>query len=535
MIRFNDSTLPEIFREYLNKTGYLTMDGAQETSRLLEKYPGQIRLSEKYIAESGGLFKAVSRKSAQILRNDIQHLSTRDLASEYRDQWQYILMHMQPHLDEYLASLMLRSCLPDDMYALTLGETALYSRYDDPQAKLIWPHAALLGVGNTVNGGAQAMLVFDEHELAGDQKTHPSLVMLMKRYLFGSRQVSPALYDMLREVNYIDQYGDVNPKSLSTYTKHLQTVPLPSAGGAYLTPEWKCAILDACLIVFYLALRSSDVRYRSRMSWEPFIQLSLEDFKARTPLREEKDFDKFYRKMKNYLIDQFAYRTSCGELKYNIPSPNHPNKSTEAELTMLVPYLPKLCFQYWGGILSQILLFPLWECRLFREILTTRCYRDLCKNIPSNTTESFSKKIETGTITVVCCKPQAGNESPIRIFDFAADKEACFPSPLNQYIKCNANGLGFGIFRNSQYKSIVLTKGSGIKPQLWKRVCDRLIAEEGQSDDPQSCGAWHITQNSLGIAPFLLNGNATHRYTVISKITAVSLARIVETCQAAEE
>ena len=65
-MRFDESTLPESFKKFLENTGYSDPSRTRDTDAALAKYPGQIRLSDDYIAESGGLFRAVSRRSAMM-------------------------------------------------------------------------------------------------------------------------------------------------------------------------------------------------------------------------------------------------------------------------------------------------------------------------------------------------------------------------------------------------------------------------------------------------------------------------------------
>ena len=527
MMSCSSKNSTDVFKDYLKTTGFLSGKALSESDLWMKKYPGIIHLDESFVSESGGMLLAVSRKAANIIRKDLRPLVIRDPAAEYKQQWQYILMHKYPHLDEYLSSLMLRSCIPDDMHGLIQDEIALLSASDDADAKKRWPHAVLLGIGNTANGGAQPMLLLDEHESPGKEKKHSSLVMLTKRYLLGGRQAPPAFYKMIRETNFIDQYGDIYPKDISAYAKHLQTVPLLSANGQYMFPEWKCAVMDGCLTAFYIGLQAPKPWYMDRRVWESTLRLSFEDFAYRTPLRSEPRFSSVYNKILKYLTDRFARAMDRGETKYTIPAENG-KASVETELHMLVSYLPALCFRLWGAGLGQMLLYPLWECRVYREMMTERCYSELCKIIPAGAVSVEPTETNIGRISVNNCLISDDPEHPIRIIDFAPINGNNSPASLNQFIKNNAGGYGFAIFRNRLTGTIALTKGDKIDREMWERICNRLIEEEGQTEDPDNPGAWHVTRNPNGYAPFLLNGNATHRYVPRSHITAASLARIVD-------
>lgn len=521
-------TTPGLAR-YVQEAGFATPGGELDTYGRLGRYPGEIRMSDEYIAQSGGLMRAVSRKAAQILRGDLQGLDIRQFPEEITANWRHILLHSHPHMDEYLAAYLLRSCLPDSMHTLTTGETALYSRTDDAQAKATWPHAAVLGVGNVVNGGAQAMLLFDEHEAGGEEKTISSLVMLMKRYMLGTQKPPYALYQLLREVDHIDQYGTSHPKALSTYTKFMQNTPLHTIGDEFMCAEWKTAVVDACLAAFYLALKTPGLNFRNKLAWLPMMRASLEDFAQRTALRHHPDFDAAYRKISNFMTDSFAYRAARGDTKYLIPAQQNLAKTTEAEFNMLTPYLPLLCFRFWGGALGQLLLCPLWECRFYSEMLNTANYRALRKLAPAKQDTFGPEATGIGRLTVRTCRNTL-DSLPVKIIEYAPAPGQGAPAPVNQYIRTELEGCGLSIFRNTGSGTMVIGKSEKIPAALWEMICDRLVALEGLSDDLTQCGAWHVTRNPAGLAPFLLNGNPTHRYVPESTVDAQQLADIVDAC-----
>lgn len=509
---------------YLTLSGFRTPTGELDATGALGAFTGRIQLDDNYIIRSGGLLQAVSRKSAEILRQELQGLAPRAIPDDLRRQWHSILLHAHPHLDEYFASLFLRACLPDDMHTLETGETALFSRTDDAQAQARWPHAAVLGVGNTVNGGATPLLLFDEHEAHGDDKRISSLAMLMKRYMLADQQLPSPLFTLLRETDHIDQYGASHPKSLATGIKHLHSTPLPCLGHACLTPEWKTAIVDACLAALCMALKTPSLRFRSRQIWQPTLEAFLRDFAARTPLRHEPGFDAARRKLQDFMTHSFAYRAARGDTKYRLPD------GTEAELIMLTPYLPRVCCELWGGALTQLLLHPLYESRFCAEMRSAGAYQVLRRSIPAAPGVLERKDTEIGRLTVLQCRGKVDGQ-PIRIIELEAAPHVTAPGAINHYIH-NSGGLGFSIFHSAATATIVLGKGDQIPPALWEAVVTRLVALEGASDDPAACGAWHVTRSPAGLAPFLLNGNPTHRYVPRSAISAGMLVRLVDECLA---
>ena len=530
-MKLTDATLSSPgFGAYLSRAGFVSDAGELTAGPAADRYRGALTLTDAFIEESGGLLRAVSRRAAAVVRRDLAPLTLHTFPDAVLERWQYILLHRHPHLDEYLASYILRAGLPDGMHRLKVDETALFSRTADEAAIATWPHAAVLGVGSVVRGGAEPLLLFDEHTAPGETRENASLVLLMKRCMLGTQQPPHALYELIREVNHIDQYGVRHPKHLSAYAKYLHSVPLPTAGGdAPLTPEWKAALMDACFAAFYLAQSTGQPPFRGKLAWEPFLKLSLADFAARTALASQPGFDAAWKKVQNFLTEAFCYGLARGDLKYAIPHPKNPEKTSTAELIMLVPYLPRLLFHYWGGALAQALLFPLWECRVYKEMLDSRCRKALTKLTRAASGDVEDQPTDVGHVTMLSCRHTIGGQ-PIRIVDFTPASGLSSPAPVNYFIKTSCGGCGLSIFRSADTHTLVVTRGEKIDEALWERICARLVAEEGESDDEARPGAWHVTRNPLGIAGFLLNGNPTHRYVPMSRITARSLADLVDEC-----
>ena len=508
-------------------------DAFRKAQGVLTPDPGDIR--------ERGLPNAVSHQAAAFVRDTFQGLEIRQFPPETLERWEYILPHFRPHMDEYLSSLFLRACLPDEMSRLKFGETFLTSRDDDPQAKALWPRAAVLGIGGTVNGGAAPLLLFDEHESYGAERESSSLVILMKRCLLGKQRPPYPFYQMLNEVNYIDMYGGGHSKNLATYVKYLNALPAEYFGGEADAPAWKAAIVDACLTAFYMGLREASPNFADRARWEPALRRSLSDYMSRTALKDEPGFDAAAKKITRYLTTIFARSQAAGELKITMTDKSGARvvkgreTGHETELNLLVPYLPYLCFRAWGWDLSQLVLFFLWEGRFRQEMSFAGAFQTLCASIPKKCADADALETPVGTLDIVSCGLTDKNGTPLKIYDFTS-KGGIAPGPLNRYMRTHNAGFGLTIFRDASIHSTVLTRGEAVDMGLWERVCEALIEKEGASDDASGQeGAWHVTRNPNGIASFLLNGNPTHRYVPCTAITAKSLAQIVEECASADE
>ena len=497
--------------------------------------PGLVALTPDIVRESGGLPQAISRVAAAVVRDSFQGLDIHAFPPDVLGRWEYILSHFRPHMDEYLSSLFLRACLPDEMYRLQLGETFLISRDDDPDAKARWPRAAVLGIGATAKGGAEPLLLFDEHESYGEERESSSLVILMKRYLLGKQHPPYPFYQMLNEVNYIDMYGGGHSKNLATYVKYLNTLPVDRFGGEASAPVWKSAVIDACLTAFYLGLSEPSVNFRDRAKWESPLRASLADYRERTSLKDDPNFDAAARKITRYVTTTFARSQANGELKITMTdkSGNRVVKGRatghETDLNLLVPYLPYLCERAWGGKVSRLVMYFLWESRFYQEMLFSRTYAGLCGAIPKNCPDTDALETPAGQVAVVSCDLKDKNGVPFRIYDLSSTGGLA-PGPLNRYVRTHNAGFGVTIFRDTAIHSTVLTRGEAVDMALWERICDALIAREGTSENQ---GVWHATRNPNGIAGFLLNGNPTHRYVPCTAVTARSLAALVDECAAA--
>ena len=497
-----------------------------------------LALTPDDIRESGGLPQAISRKAAAVLRDSFRGLDIHSFPPETLEQWEYILSHFRPHMDEYLSSLFLRACLPDEMSRLQLGETFLTSRDNDPQAKSLWPHAAVLGIGGTVNGGAMPLLLFDEHESYGAERENSSLVILMKRYLLGKQRPPFPFYQMLNEVNYIDMYGGGHAKNLATYVKYLNALPPEYFGGESGAPAWKTAVVDACLTAFYLALREPSLNFRARSRWEPALRRSLSDYTRRTALKDEPGFEATSRKITRFLTVYFPRSLENGELKITMTdkSGNRVVKGRETghetDLNLLVPYLPYLCERAWGANVARLVMYYLWESRFYQETLFSRSFEQLCAAIPKKCAEADALETPLGVMNIVSCKTTNADGKPLKIYELSAHS-GMTPGPLNRYLRTHNAAFGLTLFRDTSIHSTVLTRGEGVDMALWERICDALVAREGASDDASGQeGVWHVTRNPNGIAGFLLNGNPTHRYVPATSMTARTLAEITDECAA---
>lgn len=499
--------------------------------------PESAGLTTDYINTTGGLMSALSLRSAEILQTLIEGIQTTTFEKEKVNQLKYLLMHKNPHIDEYFAGLIFRACLPEKQRNIEHGEIVLTSAHDDLIAKAQWPHAAVLGIGGTHTGGAQALYLFDEHAIDGKAKKVNSLALLMKQRMFGSQQVPYPLYILLYEVNHIDAYGGAHPKNLSSYIKRLHDTPLMLSGEEpedpnsfiFMDPTWKTGIIDACVVAL---LGRSQVQY-PKSEWLPALEASLRDFQNRTVLKADPLFNDAYSKVKQNLTHVFQLHLQNNSTCLTVPTAQglrEPQKSNGrvAFQTMLMPYLPLLCNRYWGPELTRVILLPFWETRVFAEILSIRGRRQLQQVFAARKKNNVSVPLTIGVLTFSSCPPSSSmlvaDADPIPdtwILDLAAAPGITSPGTLNHFVNRTNAGYGYTIFRSKISDTIILTKGAAIEAAEWNAVCETLLQTEGSSSMQENIiGCWHIVQNEKGYAGFALNGNPSHQYVPRSMIDA---------------
>ncbi|MDR0861750.1 MAG: hypothetical protein LBN30_03110 [Oscillospiraceae bacterium] len=513
---------------------------------------GTAQVTAEEITAAGGLSAAITLKAAQILRETVSALEIPPQETDKLAQLKYLTPHRAPHLDEYLAMLMFRACLPEEYRNLETRETTLFSLRDDAEAKALWARSAVFGIGGTANGGATALLGFDEHVPDGESRDSDSLTMLLKRRMFGSQAVPPALYTLLNEVDCIDSSGGAHPKNLASYIKNLQNTPITS-DGAYMDPTWKTAVCDGALSALLMALRD-DVPLSDRRVWLPAVRATLDNYRNRSPLKSDPLFADAYSKVRNLFLTTFDKEISKGAtlLTYADEQGRRvPRKSKSGRTTaqiMLMPYIAAAVQRYWGAELGELILAPFWHTRIAREMAHTRVSRALTRDAKPTGAGYEELQTEVGRVTLIRCLPA---EIPIAdgvsmtgeswIIDFDADETVAAPGAINRYLQTNNNGLGYTIFRDAHSGTIVLSKGSSTPESEWVAVVNALLEDEGSSDaqdlapsatgEPAEIGCWHVTRNANGYAAFLLNGNPAHRYVPKSAICADMLADIVEWAQ----
>ncbi len=496
-----------------------------------------IKISPQDFQEAGSGAGAISRAAVRVVR-DLLDPAEAQLPDGALDV-QRLLTHKHPHLDEYVAMLLFKAALPENRWSLPVGEIVLRSVDNDAEAKATWPSSAIFGMGGTHTGGARGLLVFDEHNKPGQSREANSVTMLVKEQLYGSQGISRALFQICKETDHIDAYGQAHFKHLGNYIKRLHEAeflfldnPAYGGGAEDILPLWKQALVEGCIAALACALAEKK-RFMNAAYWrEPLIS-SLNWYASHTRLRDDEDFSYAFNRLK---------RNVCGfkgaKLRIKHPDGSLSNLrcgqdgQEEPWQLLVMPYLAGLCLEYWGEEIGQRILFPLWEARILGDLGYARVYRELEKVIAAGDCDNT---VASGIGSIAFCKsgkmqPDMEGQSrlPWIIELQPAEGLANSRSALLSFLKNHNGGVGYTLVRSSDGSRVVLTRGPATDPQEWEMVVSWLVESEGNADGGQN-GCWHMVKSAQGhLADYILNGNPAHQYAPRTQITAQSLVHLLE-------
>ena len=534
--RLYDGT--DFYQVYFARSGFVFGTVLDELALLCHKFNIPVRRTEK----EEQVPNVISAICADILFSLYDGMKIWNPDPSVVEALKCLLIHRNPHIDEYFSTLLFRSCLPYEKRTIPVCETQIKHMTHDEELIDLWPSAAVFGIGGTHNGGAVPLLLFDEHVTDGKQRNVFSSAMLIKRQVFGSQQVPASVYPILNEVDHIDGFGGAHPKNLGAYAKYLQTVPLMVETDdnlrmyAFVPVTWKQAIVDVCIVAFILGVQN-DGRALSDTVWMPETKESMKDFARHTLQRNHPYFNNSFSYVNQLLSKNFVEGMRSEKNLLTIATGNgRIPKTTKAGVTtkqiMLMPFLPSLLKKYFGEVLSKFVLMPMWDVRIAREIENATV-----KNILSVTTgdeDIINAELDIGRISMLHLEKQTvGEKNQTWLIEITTEIISS-PTALKNYLFRANSGDGYVIFKNAVYGTIYLGKGSAIDEAEWRAVCDQLLQSEGSSNielnaENSTCGCWHLTHNERGIADFLLNGNPSHLYVPRSSLTVFMLRAMVTT------
>lgn len=501
-----------------------------------------INITPQYIKNAGGVLQAISLKSAEVIRELLDVKNIKQLNKSKLDILERILVHSSPHLDEYLAVLLFRACLPlEKLHKLQFEEFSLHSMNNDQLAKAIWPTSAVFGIGGTHDGGAKPLIMYDEHVPEGMKRPESSCsIMTKKRHL---SNIDIPLYKVISEVDHIDAYANAHNKHLGNYIKLMHDTEYIFSKGSTvredikdpISPIWKQSLVEACITAFILGIHDKKP-FSNPDYWRKPAQDSLDHYAKHSLLKDDPKFSIAFGTLKTNISNVYNFNriyltiTESDNTKRQIVN----KQGLPIKQLMLMPYLAALCQDYWGPYLGHIIMAHFWEARIQAQISYENIKDILKTTIGNGIHEIPYVRTPVGQLSFrhipVMQNYNGKMRTPWVIEIILNGVMPNAKAPMLSFLNSNNNGIGYIILHNTGANNLVLNKGSNIDYTEWQLLWDKLILLEGNSDvvGNDVAGCWHRTlSNNKIMAGFFLNGNKAHQYVPHTSLDAESLLELV--------
>ncbi len=428
-----------------------------------------------------------------------------------------MIIHEASHLDEFAADLLLMASVPERVLEIEFVEQALESREYDLVSQHIWPSSAVIGMGATI-AGAQARIMFDEH-LPDGGRTHPSALSMTCQTLYGD--LPHSVKWLIREVNAIDQYGGAHQQHLGNIIKNLHLVRyaigVPGSSkvvAEYLSSAWKRGIIHAALTAVIYCLESRIDLIGDPEEKSAAAQRSFERYCASTPNQGRDRFATAKAKLIEFYEDQS--KVFADAILHDKKKPIVDQRGKAIPQLLVLSRLLFAIEQCWGEYYAAVVGLHLWEVELQKQLYFEESRRVL-KPVLEERTEFVSSSI--GTIRCAYLKlesfkrqlwlielaPHPGN--------FAVD-DAC------KYLVNQMNdGFGLILVNNEGLGTKALFKTKNVPDGWWDSLRKEILGREPE--------CWYKQDVRGGVTPYLLNGNAAHRYMPRSALDLESLSALV--------
>jgi hypothetical protein len=507
-----------------------------------------ITITQSDVAASGGVLAALADKSCECIRRVLKS-GWKEPPQDVLGSLERIIVHTEPHLDEYFAELLFRSCLPREKQKCEFIEQSVFSATNDLGCQHLWPSAAVLGIGSTAAAGVMPLFLFDEH-VSGQSKIAASCSQVVAEKMFNS--IPAAVATVLTEVNAIDEFGGGHPQNLNNLIKTLHEARFwfgkdtadDTEMRDNLTPEWKRAIVDACLAAVItcvedgIDLKSEPAAKRASLtsSLDNYIQCSVHAGHPR--------FQDTANRIRSVFGDQVnVFRDAF------LRNRRGPINDAAGQPIPQLLILSRVCFaceHCWGTKLRDVITTHFWE-QEFQKQLNFYAVEDTIKSLfatgKGRAVTPIGAFTRTGLPEIMADVRTAGAQQQIQkkkrpVWVVSVTPAAGIFKPnqaISSFINKNNGGCGLILVRDTMVGTSALFKCSAIPQTQWQRLVSEIINKEGESNpslagnESESSGCWYVPRDSGGgIAPFILNGNKSHQYVPRSGLDATALCELVK-------
>ncbi len=480
-----------------------------------------LQVTKADVTRCGGFLSALADRSVDYVWQNHRH----NIKWQPAPVPERLVVHKAPHLDDYFGEFLFRAALPPNQRLAEFLEMAVYAK-DDSTATMLWPRAAVFGIGQGLPCAAAAAFLFDEHIHTGG-RTADSCAHVVANQCFSS--LSPSVVRVLEEVGQIDRAGGAHPLHLNNLLKTVHQVNF-SFGitddgrdkGGKLTDDWKRAVVSAIVAAAVYCLDHS-ISLTNQDSVKSALDDIFQAFEASPPfVMTEAHRSKLNR------IRGIAFNVA-GILKnarLNIGGSDEPQ-------LLVFPFLAVAAEKTWGKQITAFLMTHFLESELQKDLnfesvdaLIKECLADPKRPKPKHTSHcSISAQVVHDRQFFGKRQVQNGNtidaKHPSRLWIIGCRHTNAIIQPhkaLIRYLQTDNWGIGLVFLENTKECTKTLFRGQQVPDDYWNRLVERI-----QSIEP---GVWYQPVTS---APFLLNGNAAHQYVRLSKLTPTHLARLCKT------
>jgi len=444
-----------------------------------------------------------------------------------------LIVHTDPHLDEYFAELLYRGCLPPFKRDVEFIEQSTFSEDHDLDLIALGPNSAGFGFGGNAGGGAKFWALYDEH-VKGAGRTERSCSEIVAKNHCGNLPFSIRV--VLEEINRIDSSGGAHPQHLNNIIKTLHNVRFVFKSSHnkkdelknFLSPVWKRAIIDASIVAIIYCTENRIDLLKVDKEKEDSVRDSFNHYFKFSPHKEDPYFTEAYNEIKKNLFN----------LSKTFDDSNF--KTDKKPQSLIISRIAFACDKAWGKELSKLIMLHYWETQMQGQLIFMKILDEIKKmhlaSVDRVTTSlgsiekisihdhSFQQAIKT--------KERVNGVFQERI-SYAANKNLSVyeisPVPsafgVHRSLTYFLNGKdfqGFGfILVNDKFNGTkALFRGNGVPDAAWRKIVDKI-----NSIEPE---LWYEASSTLTQSFFLLNGNKTHQYVPPSDIEIDSLASIVK-------
>jgi hypothetical protein len=475
---------------------------------------------------SSGIISELTRISAESINQILKQNQSINGKINYVDDLHRLVVHTDPHLDEYFAELLFRACLPPFKRDIDFIEQSTYSEDNDQDLISLGPNSAGFGFGGNASGGAVFLALFDEHTKGVGRSERSCSEIVSKVHC---KNLPFSIRVVLEEINRIDSSGGAHPQHLNNIIKTLHSVRFVFKSSSnrkdelrdFLSPVWKRAIVDASIAaVIHCTENRIDLLKVDDMKVNA-VRSSFEHYCKVSPHKVDPYFVPAYTEIKKNLFNlKKTFDDSCF-------------KDDRKPQSLIISRIAFACDNAWGGELSRLIMVHYWETLMQGQIIFMKLLDDIKR---LNTSNENRITTSLGTIEKITVHDHSFQQMiktkesesyvvnrHLQIYEISPVPSAFGVHKSFTFILNGKDFQGFGfILINDKFNGTkAIFKGNGIPDLTWRKIIEKI-----KSMEPDS---WYEVGSSPNTtAAFILNGNKTHQYVAPSDFDIESFSAIVK-------